>query len=292
MLLRTCPLLLLTVATAAAAAPPDWRNGWLEAPTAAAPINAGDDAAQITHSAVTRQIEVQNLLAGPVQVRVVAMPSQQIALERVLPAARRAPVSLTTQANDASPKSFVLEAVPGAPGSGAHGSQVLYHLPFATPRVRVDQGFGGQHSHDDAENRYALDFPLAEGTPVLAARAGTVMQVIDHHHANHQDRSQRGRGANLVRVLHEDGSMALYAHLAPGAAVRPGQRVSVGTVLGRSGNTGFSTAPHLHFVVQANTGMALTSLPFRLGSDAGELHFPAPPAAATPAANVAASSPL
>ncbi len=109
-----------------------------------------------------------------------------------------------------------------------------------------------------------MDSPLPEGTPVLAARAGTVMQVVDSHDQG-----------SLLRVLHDDGSMALYAHLqAASARVRPGQAVAAGQVIALSGNTGHSSGPHLHFVVQANTGLALRSIPFRMGSERGELKFP------------------
>ncbi|HEU0042394.1 MAG TPA: M23 family metallopeptidase, partial [Jiangellaceae bacterium] len=49
-------------------------------------------------------------------------------------------------------------------------------------------------------------------------------------------------------IIRAAEAFALYAHLAPGSvAVRSGQRVSVGDVIGRVGHTGNSTAPHLHF---------------------------------------------
>ena len=84
----------------------------------------------------------------------------------------------------------------------------------------------------------------------------------------------RGR-ANFIRLLHDDGSMAVYAHLQPeGVQVRTGQRVRLGQRIGLSGNTGFSTAPHLHFVLQVNRGMRLQSIPFRMFGPLGELKFP------------------
>ena len=111
---------------------------------------------------------------------------------------------------------------------------------------------------------YALDFGVAEGTPVLAARAGVVMQVEENFRAHGLDPRFADR-ANFVRVLHEDGSMALYAHLAPASLLaRPGDRVVVGQMVGKSGNTGLSTGPHLHFAIQRNPGMSLVSIPFAM----------------------------
>src|SRR5690606_17614126 len=142
---------------------------------------------------------------------------------------------------------------------------IEYALPLQQHDSRIDQGFDGEFSHDDEQNRYALDFAAAIGTPVLAARAGTVMQVEAGFRAGGvADRAQAGR-ANFIRVLHDDGSMALYAHLAPdGVLVRQGQQVRSGERIGLSGNTGYSTAPHLHFAVQVNRGMRLVSVPFRM----------------------------
>ena len=125
--------------------------------------------------------------------------------------------------------------------------------------------FGGGFSHGDEQNRYALDFAADIGTVVVAARAGTVMQVESDFSKAGLVQEKYGGRANFVRILHDDGTMALYAHLATnGVHVRVGQRVSAGQQIGLSGNTGFTTGPHLHFAVQANRGMRLMSIPFRM----------------------------
>ena len=145
--------------------------------------------------------------------------------------------------------------------------------PLAGVPLRITQGWGGTFSHAYPDNRHAVDFAVAVGVPVLAARDGTVMQVESGFSAAAVDRHFGGQ-ANHVRVLHDDGTMALYAHLdANGVFVRPGQRVRRGQRLGLSGNTGFSTGPHLHFVIQANRGMRLESLPFRMFGPGGILRF-------------------
>lgn len=161
-----------------------------------------------------------------------------------------------------------LEATPGS--SNARPRDVAYLLPLADPQARIDQGFEGGFSHQDPENRYAIDFATPEGTPVLAARGGVVMQVQDGFSGHGLDPHRDASRANLIRILHDDGSMGLYAHLANGGArVRVGQRVEAGQRIGLSGNTGYSTAPHLHFAVQVNRGMQLLSIPFRLAGPAG-----------------------
>jgi murein DD-endopeptidase MepM/ murein hydrolase activator NlpD len=59
--------------------------------------------------------------------------------------------------------------------------------------------------------------------------------------------------------------MALYAHLAAGGVlVRVGEHVEAGQHIGLSGNTGYSTAPHLHFAVQVNRSLELQSIRFRM----------------------------
>jgi murein DD-endopeptidase MepM/ murein hydrolase activator NlpD len=228
-----------------------------------------------------QQAWADNRLDGPLQVQLRARHADNLTaipalpLSAVLPARGSALLS-RLYPNDpryASPFDLVLEAVPGDPA--AKPQDAVYQLPFAAAPVRVDQGVGGHFSHCDAENYYALDFALAEGTPVLAARAGTVMQVEAGFTGAGLDRETFGGRANFVRILHADGSMALYAHLAPhGVTVHPGQRVAAGQRLALSGNTGLSTAPHLHFAVQVNRGMHLESIPFRMAGAQGELRFP------------------
>lgn len=133
-----------------------------------------------------------------------------------------------------------------------------YPLPWRGGPFRLTQGANGKHSHFTAKSRYALDIAMPVGTPIVAARAGVVVKT---------ENQQSGRGnnpaGNFVRILHDDGTMGVYLHLQKGSVgVREGQRVAQGSLLARSGNTGNSTGPHLHFVVQRNTGLAVESIPF------------------------------
>ena len=79
---------------------------------------------------------------------------------------------------------------------------------------------------------------------------------------------------NIIRIWHDDNTMGLYAHLKQGGImVREGQRIKTGQLIGYSGNTGYSTGPHLHFCLQVNKGMRLVSIPFRMNGPNGELRL-------------------
>jgi murein DD-endopeptidase MepM/ murein hydrolase activator NlpD len=142
-------------------------------------------------------------------------------------------------------------------------SSVAYLPPLApVSRYEITQAFGGQYSHQDTQNRYAVDIMMPVGTPVHAARAGTVLDVENDFFVSGQQPAYADK-ANSIRILHDDGSMAIYAHLAlERATVQPGSKVQVGDLIGFSGNTGFTSGPHLHFAVQINQGMDLVSVPF------------------------------
>ena len=97
---------------------------------------------------------------------------------------------------------------------------------------RVHPIFGSKRFHS------GIDFSAPSGTPIRAADDGVV----------HTATAMSGYG-NTVVIDHGGGLATLYAHQSR-VAVRPGQRVERGEVIGYVGSTGYSTGPHLHFEVR------------------------------------------
>lgn len=144
-----------------------------------------------------------------------------------------------------------------------------YPLPFGKGvYFRVVQAPGGVlTTHKDALNRHAVDFGVPVGTPVLAVRAGVVIEVRDGFGVGRADPALAEK-TNLVSIAHADGTFALYAHLAPNRIlVRPGEKVEAGQVIAHSGKSGFAAGPHLHFdlrraVIGPDGVVTQESLPF------------------------------
>jgi len=142
----------------------------------------------------------------------------------------------------------------------------VYALPY--PRGRtfgVLQGFHGAFSHRGS-NEYAVDFNCPVATPVTAARPGIVVAInASAQGSGTSPEFLDDRRANFVIIQHDDGTLGEYMHLSPsGVDVRPGQAVARGEELALSGNTGFSSTPHLHFQVMtaSDDGLAKRSFPF------------------------------
>lgn len=148
-----------------------------------------------------------------------------------------------------------------------HDPQALYRLPFEDGRTfLVSQAYGGtMTTHKGEENLHAVDIVMPEHTPIVAARAGIVVDIENFHVRGGKENELLDK-ANSVTILHEDGTMARYVHLVAGQYTWVGQEVQAGTHIGYSGNTGYSSGPHLHFVVvravrQAEGGIAYESVP-------------------------------
>lgn len=116
-------------------------------------------------------------------------------------------------------------------------------LPSAIPRglplagARVTSGFGMRYHPILGETRFhsGIDLAAPIGTPVVATSSGRVASA-----------GWQGNYGILVALNHGGSVETRYAHLSA-VAVRPGQAVEAGQVIGYVGSTGRSTGPHLHY---------------------------------------------
>lgn len=142
-----------------------------------------------------------------------------------------------------------------------------YGLPFLKgKRYKVMQGNNGSFSHRKPTSKYAIDFKMNVGQQVCAIRDGLVINVKSSSNEGGNSKKYLKK-ANIIFVFHNDGTFVQYAHFKKnGVLVKIGDTVKKGQIIGYSGNTGFSTAPHLHFVVYKPTKNGLVSIPFILDS--------------------------
>ncbi len=123
--------------------------------------------------------------------------------------------------------------VPTPPGGGTLPNRWPLDEPGFVTRGADSAGQGD-------EPHLGLDIAVREGSLVRAAGGGTVVEAG----------GARDYGL-YVLLLHPDGYQTMYGHLSR-ITVSPGALVREGDVMGLSGNTGRSTAPHLHFEIRLN----------------------------------------
>lgn len=225
-------------------------------------------------------LAVINDYYGPIEAEITGEGLENVRAEPPLPLRLVVPARTEMTAVTLKPTGtrwrygYRIRAVLGDP-KATHRPEQPYAPPFASgQRFSVGQAFDGPFSHQHPQSRYAVDMSLPKGTPVRAARAGVVMEATSDFFDGGTDPKYQTR-ANAVRILHDDGTMAIYAHLDPDSTrVALGQRVERGLWLANSGNTGFSTGPHLHFAIQKNSGMELVSIPFEFAGTNGQTVTP------------------
>lgn len=127
------------------------------------------------------------------------------------------------------------------------------YVPVKGARVSSNYkgGFRSSGGHS------GIDFAARTGSRIYAVAGGKVLSV-----------GWGGAYGNLTKVLHDDGSIGYYAHQSR-FAVKPGQRIEQGSLLGFVGSTGNSTGPHLHFEVRKN-GKPHNPLPWLEGAASGK----------------------
>jgi len=156
-----------------------------------------------------------------------------------------------------------------------HDDAYIYRLPFARgSKHRVSQAYNGAYTHKGS-SQYAIDFVMKEGTKIYAAREGVVVRTKSDSNSGGYDK-KFAKDGNYVTIAHNDGTLATYYHLKRhGVTVKVGEKVQRGSHIAYSGNTGYSSGPHLHFAVfKAISARATHTIPTRFMGERGLIETP------------------
>jgi murein DD-endopeptidase MepM/ murein hydrolase activator NlpD len=123
------------------------------------------------------------------------------------------------------------------PVSIAKGPSFIHPAPG-----KIEAGFGPRFHPllNFIMQHNGMDYIANIGDPVHAAASGEVTSA-----------GNQGEHGNAIEIRHGAGWVTFYAHLSR-LAVRAGDCVKAGDLIGMSGNSGFSVGPHLHFEIREN----------------------------------------
>ncbi|WP_054742231.1 M23 family metallopeptidase [Cellulosilyticum ruminicola] len=118
-------------------------------------------------------------------------------------------------------------------------------IKFISP-IKVEAELTAPFDQDRTSySHQGIDLKMPIGTPVYAAADGKVIKAAP------DSKGINAGGGNIIMLVHADGSQTWYMHL-DAYAVNLGNNVKQGQIIGFSGNTGDSSAPHLHLEYRVN----------------------------------------
>ena len=224
-------------------------------------------------------VKLTNKNIYPVTIKVIAKyknlkPSPNTPKELVLAANSVVDYTTLKVENGPSYYSYKYSWIMGSKDA-KHKDNYIYRLPYKIGTThRVSQGYNGRRTHK-GRSAYSIDFPMPEGTKIYASRAGLVVKTKSNSNIGGYDKKFASSG-NYVRILHDDGTLATYYHLKyNGVLVHVGQEVPRGFAIGYSGNTGYSSGPHLHFsVFKAINASQTQTIAVKISSKEGLIEGP------------------
>lgn len=123
------------------------------------------------------------------------------------------------------------------PWEGASGTGAGYVRPVSG---KITARFGQKGKYWGKSGHHGLDFSAAEGTPLQAVEGGTVTLTQSNYNGSIY--------GNRIEITHSDGKKTAYSHLSE-MDVKPGNVVSTGQIIGKTGKTGRGSGAHLDFQV-------------------------------------------
>ena len=200
------------------------------------PASAAPELSRVTAAAAMAPVE----LAAPVPANV----ELYSALSRGLVVANKPKPKLPAVPPRPAPARASRDRSPADPAAAT--VEGLASRGFARPGMgRLTSGYGRRWGRLHA----GIDLASGIGSPVRAAADGQV-----------ESAGWEGGYGRAVRITHSDGTVTVYGHMSA-LLVDSGERVEAGQLIGREGNTGHSTGPHLHFEVRVN-GTPINPLPW------------------------------
>ncbi|USB33653.1 M23 family metallopeptidase [Paenibacillus sp. YPG26] len=146
---------------------------------------------------------------------------------------------------------------------GGHNRFLNYHyeheqVRYAYDFLKVKNGYSYEGDPKLNTSYFAFD------QPVLAPADGVVIAVTDGIPDNEPvgTMNEKQPAGNVVTIQHNSGEYSTLAHFKNGSIqVKKGDRVTAGQLLGKCGNSGNSSEPHIHFQVSAQSGKSMTTIP-------------------------------
>ncbi len=125
-----------------------------------------------------------------------------------------------------------------------------FRIPFpSNVKVKICQSSDGVQSTHFEDKINAIDFCAKENTPIVAAKDGIIIKVVQHFTEGGINPALR-RKVNKIQILHDDGLISSYLHIFTNSStVNVGDKVKRGQQIALVGNVGYSSGPHLHFEV-------------------------------------------
>ena len=175
-----------------------------------------------------------------------AVPATRAAQARQQAAAKQAAARQAAAKQDAAKRDAAEQAAAkqaamvkqAAAAAAAAAARAEWSAPI--PGAALSEAYGVVDSEYAAGYHTGTDFAVDAGTDVLAVGDGTVVSA-----------GWQSSYGNTVVIELSDGRYALYAHLSA-FEVTAGQQLQAGDLVARSGDTGNSTGPHLHFEIRTS----------------------------------------